>query len=164
MTIARGSLFAVIAVLSIASAGISLGAAEVWVTSWEAFVDAYNNCVRKEGCDVKQFADKSVTWTAKIRAIDAKDGKLNITMDMASSPPFVDKSGAKSDIIALTLQPSPSEQAAWSKASKGQQVRFKTKTIEIFGSAVGFTSGGPGQNIAVVFTTGAELVEALSTP
>ena len=32
-----------------------------WPTSWDAFVDAFNICIRDAACDRTEFVDKSVT-------------------------------------------------------------------------------------------------------
>lgn len=138
-------------------------AADAWQSSWEKFVETYNACVKAD-CDKKQFADKAVTWVAPVGSQDEKDGKFSVSMDMSGSPPFVDKEGKKSNVIGLTLSPTAEQKAAWSKVAPGQKVRFKTKTMEIFGSPVGFTSMGMNENIAIVFTEGGELVEVLAGP
>lgn len=161
-------VFAVVVALgSLACHVRTLHADEGWQTSWEAFVEAYNKCSRQDTCDKTQFVDKIVTWTATIKSLDKKEGQLNVLMDMTTSPPLVDKTGAKSSMIILTLHPTPAEQAAWGHASNGQKVRFRCKTTRPFpdmDSPVGLMSFGPGKNTALVSTEGGELIEILANP
>lgn len=160
MTSPSTLLFAIATVVAVFNMS-SARAADAWQNSWEKFVENYNGCVKAD-CDKKQFANKTVTWVAPVGSFDDKDG--GVTMDMSASPPFVDKEGKKSNKIGLTLIPTEGQKAAWSKVAPGQKVRFKAKTIEIFGSPVGFTSMGMNENIAIVFTEGGELVEVLAGP
>ena len=135
-------------------------AGELWQSSWEKFVEAYNSCKQTVVCKNEEFVGKEVIWQRTVKTVEDKDRGIIVVLDPQEGPPFLDKTGAASSRIGFVLHPSDAEQGAWRRVGPGQMVRFRTRTVEGYGGVVGFTSLG-GNNFALVNTEGAVLLEII---
>jgi len=112
--------------------------AEPWQRSWEAYVDAYNACVKDSTCKASErFGKKRVQWEATLVELDLKSVPQAVKLSLKSSKGFdVSKPPTVFEIIAPEMRTAAVD--AWKAVPLGSTVRFDALIEEGGGIFAGF--------------------------